>query len=988
MYKIFSRLIKYKKHKYSSFYIVFSLLLSGHTFVCQATEYYEFKLPAMNAAEALDKLADISGYSLLYPFGDSIIVQTNPLFGTYSLPDALAKILLNTPINAIATEKHVIAVSSTLTNYDSYSEHFNTKLLLKIELNRQFNDILNIDVNVPSITFQNTAELKSKNAHKEIEAERIQIIGSRRINRSPRDALAPLDIINKQDLKTRSNSDIISTLSSVIPSYNSTQEAISDAGTLVRPANLRGLPTDSILILVNGKRRHRSGVIYEYISGLNVGAHGVDLEPIPSIALKSVEVLRDGAAAQYGSDAIAGVINFRLENSADVNRIEMRTGQYYQGDGTKFELSGIVGTNFSESGTANFSFELSESDATSRGIQDPAVQNLIDSGININDIQDPVVIWGAPKITNNIKLVGNIEMDIAGSSNYKQLYLFGNWAQRTVDGSFFYRHPNTRAGIFTNPNDGTRLFFDMTKNNSGNCPTPTIPGTTGDAEALKSVFSNVNCFAFNERFPGGFTPRFSGQINDSSIVGGFRGSIDNNRAELTYDISMVVGRNYIDYGLRNSVNASLGENSPSIFELGSQIQTERIFNTDFTYPVDVGFESELNIAFGFQHHFEQFEVVAGDSASYEIGIFSSNGEAIGSNGFPGFSPDTAGKNDRKSNAVYLDLETDITEDFSISLAMRYEDIGAIGNSFDGKLSARLQVTDEIALRSTLSSGFRAPTVAQSTLQRISTSNSIVNDRVVQQRSQLVSALSPIATARSGGELEPETASSFSFGVLSEIGPINITLDYFYIEVDDRLSLFSSEIVASDAPLLAASEINSNVTNIQYYTNDFNSTTQGVDLVVSLPLSFIGENDSLSLAFNFTDTQLAVTNPKSPITDINVLREREEGIPKTRSVLTYSFSQEDISAMVRINYYGSFYNAQFNDVSLIEKVSPLIITDVEFSYDITDNLVVALGAKNVFDAYPKEYSEGRTSGFLGAIYPLNSPASFNGGHYYLRMGWDF
>ncbi|WP_196797984.1 TonB-dependent receptor [Colwellia sp. PAMC 21821] len=942
----------------------------------------------MNAAEALDQLADISGYSLLYPFGDSIIVQTNPLFGTYSLPDALAKILLNTPINAIATEKRVIAVSSTLTDYDSYSEHFNTKLLLKIELNRQFNDILNLNVNVPSITFQNTAELKSKNSHNEIEAERIQIIGSRRTNRSPRDALAPLDIINKQDLKTRSNSDIISTLSSVIPSYNSTQEAISDAGTLVRPANLRGLPTDSILILVNGKRRHRSGVIYEYISGLNVGAHGVDLEPIPSIALKSVEVLRDGAAAQYGSDAIAGVINFRLENSADVNRIEMRTGQYYQGDGTKFELSGMLGTHFSKSGTANFSFEFSESDATSRGIQDPAVQSLIASGINKNDIQDPVVIWGAPEITNNIKLVGNIEMDIADNSDYKQLYLFGNWAQRTVDGSFFYRHPNTRAGIFTNPNDGTRLFFDMTHNNSGNCPAPTVPGSTGDAEALASVFSNVNCFAFNERFPGGFTPRFSGKINDSSIVGGFRGSIDNNSAELTYDISLAIGRNYIDYGLRNSVNASLGENSPSIFELGSQIQTERIFNTDFTYPVDVGFESELNIAFGFQNHFEQFEVVAGDSASYEIGTFSSNGEAIGSNGFPGFSPDTAGKNDRKSNAVYLDMETDITDKFSISLAIRYEDIGAIGNSFDGKLSARLQVTDEIALRSTISSGFRAPTVAQSTLQRISTSNSIVNGRVVQQRSQLVSALSPIATARSGGELEPETASSFSFGVLSEIGPLNITLDYFYIEVDDRLSLFSSEIVASDAPLLAASEINSNVTNIQYYTNDFNSTTQGVDLVVSLPFKLIGENDYLSLAFNFTDTQLEVTNPKSPITDINVLREREEGIPKTRSVLTYSFSQENISAMVRINYYGSFYNAQFNDVSLIEKVSPLIITDLEFSYDITDNLVVALGAKNVFDVFPKEYSQGRTSGFLGAIYPLNTPAGFNGGHYYLRMGWDF
>ena len=988
MYKIFSRHIKYKKHNYSASHIVFSLLLPGSAFVCQAAEHFQFQLPAMNAAATLNKLADISGYSLLYPFDDSIIVQTNPVFGTYSVSDALAKILLNTPLSAIATDKKVIVVSSILTNYDNYSEHLNTKFLLKMELNQQFNDITIENVNVPSITFHNQTEINSDDNNNEIEAERIQIIGSRRINRSPRDALAPLDIINKHDLKIRSNSDLISALSTVIPSYNLSQEAISDAGTLVRPSNLRGLPTDSILILVNGKRRHRSGAIYEYISGLNIGAHGVDLEPIPSIALKSVEVLRDGAAAQYGSDAIAGVINFRLENDVNINRIEMRTGQYYQGDGTKFELAGIFGSKFLDAVNANFSFELSESDETSRGIQDPAIQVLLDSGINASDIQDPVVTWGAPKITNNIKLFSNIEIDIGEDNKYKQLYLFGNLAQRTVDGSFFYRHPNSREGVFTNPTDGTRLFFDMTNNNSGNCPAPTTPGSEADAEAMKAVYSNDNCFAFNERFPGGFTPRFSGEIVDRSIVGGFRGAMNTDNAELTYDISMVFGRNAINYKLRNSVNASLGQDSPSNFDLGSQIQTEQIFNADFTYPLNVNFESDLNIAFGFQHHFEKFEVATGDKESYETGAFSSNGEAIGANGFPGFSPNTAGINFRRSNAVYLDLETDVTEDLSLSLAIRYEDIGSIGNSFDGKLSSRIQVTDEIAFRSTLSSGFRAPTVAQSTLQRISTSNSIVNDSVLQQRSQLVSALSPIATARSGGELQPETSNSFSLGLLSEIGPLNVTLDYFYIEVDNRLSLFSSEIRPSDAPLLGVSEISSNVTNIQYYANDFNSTTQGVDLVVMFPFKLIGQNDILSLAFNYTNTDLDVTNPKSPITNIDVLKEREEGTPRIRSVLTYAYSQEQVNAMLRVNYYGSFYNAQFNDASLIEKVSPMVITDVEFSYDITDNLVVALGANNVFDVYPDEYSEGRTSGFLGAIYPLNSPTGFNGGHYYMRIGWDF
>jgi iron complex outermembrane receptor protein len=979
MFKIFNRLERYKKRKYIQFYIVFGVLLSGNTFVCNATEHYYFQLPAMNAAAALDKLAVISGYSLIYPFDDSIIVVTNPIFGTYTVPDALEKLLLNTPLSAVATKKGVIAVSSTLNNYKKYAKNLD---------DNKINKTITETITLPTTNSVNTSENKSKEIPVEIEAERIQIIGSRRMNRSPSDALAPLDIINKQSLKTRGNSDIISTLSNVIPSYNVRQEAISDAGTMVRPANLRGLPTDSILILVNGKRRHRSGVIYEYISGLNVGAHGVDLEPIPSIALKSVEVLRDGAAAQYGSDAIAGVINFRLENSTDVNRIEMRTGQYYEGDGARFELSGISGTKIGESSSANFSFEYSESEATSRGIQDPAVQSLIDNGISKNDIQDPVVIWGAPEIANNIKTFGNIELDIGKKSQYQQLYLFGNWAQRDIDGSFFYRNPNTRTSIFTNPNNGTRLFFDMTDNNSGNCPTPTIPNGNGDTEALAAVLDNPNCFSFNERFPGGFTPRFGGRVNDSSIAGGIRGAIDYKKSELTYDISMVMGKNDIDYKLRNSVNASLGEDSPISFKLGSQIQTERVFNADFTYPINVGFESELNIAFGYQNHFEQFEIVAGDKKSYETGPFSHNGEAIGSNGFPGFSPDTAGKNDRTSNAIYLDIESDVTDTLSVSLAMRYEEIGKIGNTFDGKLSARLQVNDAVALRSTISSGFRAPTVGQSTLQRISTSNSIVNNIVAQQSSQLVSALSPIASARSGGGLEPETATSFSFGVLSEIGSVNITLDYFYIDVEDRLSLFTSEIVASDAPLLAASDINLNVVNIQYYANDFNSTTQGVDLVSSLPFEFGGGENLLSLAFNYTSTELDVTNPRSPISNANVHKEREEGVPKMRGILSLSHAQDDLSAMVRINYYGSFYNAQFNDVSLLEKVNPIIITDAEVSYDITDSLVVALGAKNIFNVFPDEYSKGRSPGFLGAIYPLNSPAGFNGGYYYLRMGWDF
>ncbi len=984
-------MLKQSSRKYIQPHIVFFLLLLTNTLESHATERYHFNMPAMDAAAALNQLADISGYSLLYPFDDSIVVVTNPLVGSYSLSDALTALLLNTHLSATATEKRVIAVSSVLGNYKS-SGHFAMNALIKNQLKQRMNTILDkSDIELFPFRALNTnyaSDNEPKNANQEAGLERIQIIGSRRHNRSPGEALAPLDVINNQVLRLQGKTDIISILTNVVPSYNVTQEAISDAATIVRPANLRGLPTDSTLVLVNGKRRHRSGVIYEYVSGINIGAHGVDLEPIPSIALKSIEVLKDGAAAQYGSDAIAGVINFRLENNPEADLIEVRTGQFYAGDGRQLEVSGIWGSQIANMGTANFSFELSDSESTSRGIQDPAVHALIESGINPADIQNPVVHWGAPEITNNIKLFSNIELDIGEINNYKQVYLFGNWAYRNVDGSFFYRNPNTRSSVFINPNDGSRLFFDMTDNNSGNCPTATMPGGVGDVQALSAVSANPNCFAFNEWFSGGFTPRLTGKVTDNSLTAGLRGALDYHEAELTYDLSMVIGKNHVDYQLRNSVNASLGEHSPLEFELGSQIQTERVFNADFTYPIDIGFESELNVAFGYQHHFEQFEIIAGDKASYEAGPFVNNGEAIGANGFPGFSPETANTNNRRSNAVYLDIESDVTESLSMSLAMRYEDIGKIGNTFDGKISARLQLTNQLAFRSTLSSGFRAPTVGQSTLQRISTTNSIINGIVAQQTSQLVSALSPIAVDRSGGGLEPETSTNFGFGLLSEIGPLNITLDYFHIDIVDRLSLFTSDIRDTDTQLLIESDVNSNVSNIQYYANDFNSTTQGIDLIGSLPFEMMGGNNLLSLAFNYTNTELKVTNAKSPIANIDVRKEREKGIPNTRAVLTLYHGQGDINAMVRVNYYGSFFNAQFNDISLLEKVDPIVITDAEVSYNITDNVVVAVGAKNIFDVFPDEVSAGRTPGFLGAIYPINSPYGFNGGYYYFRMGWNF
>ncbi len=520
-----------------------------------------------------------------------------------------------------------------------------------------------------------------------VELEEIAVVGTRREGRSVLDAPVPVDVINSAAMEAQGSSDMLDVLTNVVPSYNANREPISDAGTLVRPANLRGMPSDSTLVLVNGKRRHRGAVIGEFIAGLNRGAQGVDIAPLPGIAMKQVEVLRDGAAAQYGSDAIAGVLNFVLADDPEARRIEFRTGEYYEGDGAITQISGLFGTHLGQDGFATLAFEAKETDPTSRGVQDSGAQALADAGNT--SIDNPVVVWGTPEITDDYKLFFNAAVE-AGAG---EAYAFGNYATRATDGSFFYRNPQTRSGVY-NDGDGNLLVADVTGNGSGNCPTISLDGVANvldDPTYQSQVANNPNCFAFNEMFPGGFTPRFGGDVEDSSLVLGMRGEWSNG---MTYDFSASTGRSHIDYLIYNTVNASYGPDTPTSFNLGSQTQQERMLNADFSFPVQIdGLASDLNVAFGGQYHKEQFEIAAGQTESFAPGGYEDQGFSIGSNGFQGFSSDVAGIYKRDSYATYLDLEADVTDTFLLSGAMRYEDFSDFGDTFDGKIAARLDVVD-------------------------------------------------------------------------------------------------------------------------------------------------------------------------------------------------------------------------------------------------------------------------------------------------------
>ncbi len=502
--------------------------------------------------------------------------------------------------------------------------------------------------------------------------EKIAVVGTRAAPRSIGDSAVPVDIISEQEFRSQGSTDMVSMMQNAVPSFNVNDQPINDASTLVRPANLRGMASDHTLILVNGKRRHRSAVITFLGGGLSDGAQGPDIGVIPSVALKQVEVLRDGAAAQYGSDAIAGVINFVLKDDAEGGVFELMHGSYFEGDGDTTTFSGNIGLPFTSQGFANFSVEYREADDTVRSVQRDDAQGLIDAGNTF--VANPAQVWGNPEIKYDAKFFANFGLELSSTS---EAYMFANYAEREVDGGFYFRNPHTRGGVNGGPgvveDDGTTtptlLVGDLDGVGVGiECPVVRITdgNVLDDADyaliADNSTAVGQNCWAFNEMFPGGFTPRFGGVVSDASIAIGTKGELD---GDWTYDVSVYAGQNEIDFAIRNTVNPSLGPDTPTSFKPGRYIQDERSFNLDLTKALDAGLAEPLFIAGGFEWRYESYDSIAGDPKSYEVGPLASQGFGIGSNGFPGLSARFQGKDSRSSYAFYLDSEAYLTEDFMV-----------------------------------------------------------------------------------------------------------------------------------------------------------------------------------------------------------------------------------------------------------------------------------------------------------------------------------
>lgn len=809
--------------------------------------------------------------------------------------------------------------------------------------------------------------------------EEVVTIGTKRSERSASDLAVAVDIIGREDLLTQGSSDTLDILAASIPSYNVVREPISDAASLVRPAGLRGLPADSTLILLNGKRRHRSAVIAEAGAGVNQGAHGIDIAPLAGIAMKQVEVLRDGASAQYGSDAIAGVINFSLADDPTIRYVQVQAGSYYEGDGDNLTLSGVFGFPWRQDGFFTIAFEAQEADPTSRGSQDPAAAALIQNGNTA--VADPVVVWGSPEVKDNLKLLFNAALPIGAG----ELYSFGTWATRDIDGSFFYRNPNTRENVFAiGPNDMKEILVaDLTPDDGQSCPRVPVTDGIADTNALRTVIDNPNCFVFNELFPGGFTPRFGGTVEDQSLSFGWRGA--HHTSGFTYDLSVTAGQNEVTYEIRHTVNASYGPDSPTAFDIGVHRQSEILLNADFAVPVNIGTYSDLNIAFGAQHHDEEYKISPGQDESWMDGGFADQGFSVGSNGFQGFSPDIAGSFTRTSTAAYVELEADITEQWLLSGAVRYEDFEDFGGTTNFKLASLLRLSDGFGIRGSISTGFRAPSVGQINLRRSATL--LRDSRLVEVLT--VAPTHPIAMLLGGKQLEPEESLNISIGGVFSLGPVNVTLDWFQIAVDNRIRQTRKSITEENQMVLQRDGVAGagTISEVIFFINDFDSETTGIDLIADWPFVWAVGNSNLTLAYSWVDT--AITSLGTTLTEVDA-REIENGLPQNRVTLSWYNTKANWSSLVRLNYYDQTTEYLFGESTSAITAHAITLVDVELTWTRpgNTNYSVSVGAKNIFDAKPDEHQYANTAGFFGADFPIAHPAGFGGGSYYLRLAADF
>lgn len=762
----------------------------------------------------------------------------------------------------------------------------------------------------------------------------IVVTGSRATGRSRLDTISPVDVLNAETLQRQGSTELATALATVAPSITFPRASATDGTDSVRPATLRGLSPDQTLVLINGVRGHASAQV-NVNGSVGRGSAAVDLNTIPAAAIGQIEVLRDGASAQYGSDAIAGVVNLRLREARSGGGLTVSYGEYVTkvnpalapsrnvSDGGTLSVSGWQGFALGEEGFLTLSGEYLDRNPTSRGDYDTrSAPFKIRSRFGDPDVEQYSIY------ANAATPIGSYGWEVYGHGGYQR---------RDSEGAAFPRYP----GQTTNP-------------------------------------------AVDAAYPDGYLPIIAVQSDDYNAAIGLRGELSGWQT----DLNISYGRNALTYRTLNSINASYPSGSPTDFYDGRAIYDQWIGGIDVNRELPLGADSTVNVAFGVEYRNESYKIRPGETASWERGSFGGTG---GAQGFPGFLPSNKVSAHRDNVSGYLDLEFRFSDRFSLGLAARGEHYSDFGDTGTGKISGRFDVNDNLALRGAVSTGFRAPSLQQS--YYTSTTSVVSSGEFVETGT--FPSISPVAAALGGLPLKPEKSWNYSAGFVFRSGGFNLTVDGYFISIRDQIGL-SENIQASFSPQVAALLAPYGVSAARFFLNGLKTHSKGIDVVANyrIPTESAGTFD-LSLAANFNDIKVKKV-PTSTAVDLDptptlFARQRiltlEEGTPRTKVVGSVDWTLGGFSSTVRASYYGDV-TQPFATPAADWHTGKKTLIDLEGRYQITRNFQVALGADNLFDIYPDRVplnANGTTQNGGVTAFPFYSPYGFNGRRLYARIG---
>jgi iron complex outermembrane receptor protein len=902
----------------------------------------KFNIPAQSVKAAMPMFARQSGLQVLFPYDQVDGLRTRTISGTMTPQAALERMIAGTGLSINLSSGKVIALSMQ-----------NRAIAARRGVQVASLDTASlpaaIHASVQAASIAGAAP-QAGSDEGETAGSEIVVTGSRGQPRTVVDSPTPIDVISAAELEKTGKAGVLAALNTLVPSFNLPTRAGGGTSTVIATGGLRGLNPDQTLILVNGKRRHKTSLINAVSSYYN-GSVPADMDMIPTSAVDHIEVLRDGAAAQYGSDAIAGVINIILKDDNSGGSASFSAGQNYdRSDGELYRADLNIGTKLGESGFLNLSVSAKKQDASNRA--EPIASSIRLYPL-VSGQLDPRESTIDRLVTSNYGAMPQRSINTSYNAGYDfgavQFYSFGTYSERRSDLNYTYRAPT-------------------------------------NANSLPQVF------------PNGFRPRVLISEQDYEFAVGLKTTL----AGWDADLSTTLGRNRARQEADNTLNASLGPTSPTEFYVGTLISKEIVTSLDLTRGYEVG-GGNLQVSGGLQHRYERYAVLQGDEASYAAGTYTSSlgRPTPGASGAAGFTPDDAGVASRNNIAAYLDVAYDPTKDITIGGALRYEHYDdASGDTLIGKFNARYAVTPWLSFRGAVSTGFRAPALAQqiyaSTTGQFRTIGTPPTLNLLQIKTLPVDSAAAIAL---GAEpLTPEKSTNFSAGfVLTPLPGLNITVDGYQIKVKDRITLTSTLTGTAVSNILIANGLSPDI-SAQYYTNAIDTRTRGIDVVATYRHS-IGDLVKMSwnLGYNYNKTiitgvkenpaELAALGATYVLFDRLSQSNLTVNLPKTKLFLGNSATIGDFSLSTRVVRYGTFKsygNAVVNDREFGAKW----ITDAELSWQATKLLNVAVGANNLFNVYP-DRNDALTNVNTGAgFYATSGAYGFTGGYYYGRVTVNF